>query len=363
MRGIGLLGTWSPNCTVPPGTLGAARVTYDAPDSGPATFSSTSTIPIDTRPEIISIFEIEEATILANNQIKLVGKYAKISRTDGQVTSPVDGALYRITIEKNNSLIRTIDVRLTDDTKISIEAGVVRATGKQTPTLNKCDASPDRPIVAQPAVKVARAPAPQRPAAQTNYLLSKLSPNMKLADYLKLMNGEFRWADADADGELSNADGELLDQMAAAGFRTMYFVDFWRADLDADGAVTMAELRQVQTYRFHSTRAQPAAGKTIQQTVEDQIREIMAADADHDGRVTFAEAMDYARALPYPPTGELQVRNLMSAVPDGRSVLSLADFDAAVEKMFRALDADGDGVVSAAELNAYCQAHAGDAAQ
>lgn len=79
MRGVGLIDTWSLNCAVPPGTLGASRVRYEAPAGGSAIYSATSTIPIDTKPEAISVFEIEEAAILANNQIKLVASTQKES--------------------------------------------------------------------------------------------------------------------------------------------------------------------------------------------------------------------------------------------------------------------------------------------
>jgi Ca2+-binding EF-hand superfamily protein len=351
---------------LPPGTLGASRTTYDTPDNGPATFSSIFTIPIETKPVATTIFEIEDATRVTSNQIKLIGKYTTMSRTDVQGTTPLDRSLQQITIEKNGSQIRTIDSRYADGTKVGIEAGVVLASGQQMPRSDKCEASQNLSVITQPSPDAPRAPAPpvaRRPALQPNYLLSRLSMNMKLADYLKVMNGEFRWADADTNGELSDADGVLLDQMAAASFRTMYVIEFWRADLDGDGAVTADELRRVQTYRFHSTLVQPSPGKTIEQTIENQILEIMAADADHDGRVTYGEALSYARSLPYPSAGKLQVRSLMSAVPDGRSTLTLADFDAAVEKMFRDVDANGDGVVSADELSAYRQAHGPSAAQ
>jgi Ca2+-binding EF-hand superfamily protein len=366
LKNFGLVGTWSPNCAVPSGTFGASRITYDAPDSGPATFSSVFTIPIETKPIVTMIFEIEDAIKVTNNQIKLIGKYTKMSRTDVQGAPPVDISLRQVTIEKNGSQIRTVDSRHADGTKVVIEAGVFVDSGEQTPPSDKCDASQNRPVVTQSAPDALRAPVPptaRRPAPQANYLLSKLSANIKLADYLKLMNGEFRWADADANGELSDADGVLLDQIAAASFRALYVIEFWRADLDGDGAVTVDELRRVQTYRFHSASVQPSPGKTIEQTIENQIAEIMAADADHDGRVTYGEALSYARSLPYPAYGKLQVRNLMSAVPDGRSTLTLADFDAAVEKMFRDVDANGDGVVSTDELNAYRQSHAPTVAQ
>jgi Ca2+-binding EF-hand superfamily protein len=171
-------------------------------------------------------------------------------------------------------------------------------------------------------------------------------------------------ADADANGEISEADGVLLAQIAAASFRTMYFVQLFQADLDGDGVVTEDELRRWLTYGHHSTGAQPAAGKTVEQTIEDQIRQIMVADYDHDGRITFAEALRYANSLPN--MGELRqvaVRQLLALAPPGKPTLSLADLEAAAEKLFQAVDANGDGVVSADELRAYRADHSRNGAR
>jgi len=370
MRSFGLIGVWSPNCVVPPGTLGAIRATYDAPKDGRATFTSTYTIPIANNPEASALFEIDDATLLSDKQIKLIGKFTKLSRTDSQAAMPPDVSPRQIIIEKVDAQIRIIDNRLLDGTSVAIDAGIMRATGKPALLMSKCEsvgvsAESSRPPAAQNNGNISPPPAqatgtlPGQPMSPSDYLLSRLNPKMTLADYLKRMRGEFRMADADANGEISEADGALLAQIQSANFRTMYLVQLLQADLDGDGVVTEDEIRRFLTYRHHSSGAQPiAAGKTIEQTIEDQIKQIMVADADHDGRITFAEALNYANALPdIGAFAGSAVHQLRALAPQGQSTLRLADLEAEAEKLFHEVDANGDGVVSADELQTYRAAH------
>ena len=83
----------------------------------------------------------------------------------------------------------------------------------------------------------------------------------------------------------------------------------------------------------------------------------MAADADHDGRITFDEARNYAASeqafQTLGATGAGNARQLLFFRPEGKSVLTLADLDAAAAKLFRDADTDGDGVISADELKPF----------
>jgi Ca2+-binding EF-hand superfamily protein len=184
------------------------------------------------------------------------------------------------------------------------------------------------------------------------YLLRRLNANMTLDAYRKRMDGEFRFANGDAKGEISAADGALLDQMAAANFRAMYLAQLLPADLDGDGVITEDEFRRWWTYRMYSSGAKPPEGKTLEETIEDKVRETMAIDTNHDGRITFAEALHQTASLPK-PLGGLVVYQLLTLAPDGKTVLTRADFETAVEKLFHDVDSNGDGVVSADELQNY----------
>jgi hypothetical protein len=146
IREFGLIGTWSSDCAVPTGTLGASRLTFEPSENGLATSTSTFSIPIPqpnsqgTRsyPEAISVFQIDTAAVLSDTKVKLTGKVAKLSRSDGQASPPPDAAPREMTVEKANGQIRVVDNRTADGTAIAVEDGVVRATGKPTPFLSRC---------------------------------------------------------------------------------------------------------------------------------------------------------------------------------------------------------------------------------
>jgi Ca2+-binding EF-hand superfamily protein len=179
-----------------------------------------------------------------------------------------------------------------------------------------------------------------------------------LPDYLEELHRDFRAADTDGDGEISEADDALAMQLARATFRAMYLSDLMRADLDGDGVVTEAELRTTLRHDFNVDALTGAAGSTAEQQIDDMVRQFMAADIDHDGRITFDEARAYAgseqglQALGA-TGGASDAKQLLFFRPEGKPVLTLADLDVAAEKLFRNADSDGDGVISADELKPF----------
>jgi hypothetical protein len=55
---------------------------------------------------------------------------------------------------------------------------------------------------------------------------------MKLADYLERLRREFRAADTDSDGQITEADAVLRAQLGVAAFRAMFLAQLLRFDLD-----------------------------------------------------------------------------------------------------------------------------------
>jgi hypothetical protein len=98
---------------------------------------------------------------------------------------------------------------------------------------------------------------------------------------------------------------------------------------------------------------------------------LAAADANHDGNITRAE-FDHARAARFaqmdanhdgslqaserPQWGERQPANASSGArrgdPNGDGVISRAEYDVQAGRMFDRMDADHNGSISAAELQA-----------
>ncbi len=191
------------------------------------------------------------------------------------------------------------------------------------------------------------------------YLFKRLNPNMTLDTYRAHMDNEFRYADTQGKGAITADNGVVLTQMAAANFRAMYIAQLLPADLDGDGVITKDEFRRWYSSRLYSSGAKPIEGKTAAETIEEKTKEAMALDTDHDGRITFAELMQKAVTLPY-PLGGLVVYQLLTLAPDGETTLTRADFEAAVERQFHDVDTNGDGVVSADELQHYRVSRAGN---
>ena len=73
----------------------------------------------------------------------------------------------------------------------------------------------------------------------------------------------------------------------------MMAMQILRADLDRDGVVTADELRRLLTYERRTQ-----SGPSVAQAIETEVRRLMAADKDGDGKITFAEAMGAADLQP-----------------------------------------------------------------
>jgi hypothetical protein len=215
-----------------------------------------------------------------------------------------------------------------------------------------------RPAFAQvlPSPKNAvAAPMPPEMSVQA-YLAQQVPvPGMELDRFLAAVHGKFRQADADSNGEISQADVTLHAEIARAGTRALFAMQIMRADLNNDGAVTEDELRRVLQYDRRMIN--PPQQDPMRGTVDAQIRKLMAADINHDGRVTYAEAEAFFE--PQPVDMRLldrmseTARQFLKFAPSGKDVATLADVDAGAIAVFREIDTDGDGVISDAELKAF----------
>lgn len=187
------------------------------------------------------------------------------------------------------------------------------------------------------------------------YFLAKLTGGSTLGRFVEVLQQEFRQLDANLDGELTAADADLHESIARAQMRAMSALPVLRADLDGDGMVTANELRRTLRYerRANSGQTMPAAMEAI----ETEIRRLMAADTDHDGRISLAEAIAIAgsRSTPQVPTNQqaVQVRQMLARFSQGGARLLPADFEAAGAALFHKVDADNNGTVSLDELTEF----------
>lgn len=175
------------------------------------------------------------------------------------------------------------------------------------------------------------------------------------------MARQFGTLDIDGDGFLTAGDHELKMAMQTARNRASEFGNMLAYDLDGDGIVTREEVTRVvrastaQSAMIDPRPRRPSAEEREAMVVA-QVEEIMKADRNGDGRISSDEARaaiqekgaDRRASIGSPdPT-----RQLLTLDGDGDGRLSSAEFDAAVNRVFTALDGDGDGTVSAEEKSA-----------
>jgi Ca2+-binding EF-hand superfamily protein len=190
-------------------------------------------------------------------------------------------------------------------------------------------------------------------------LAAWLQTNTTLERYLEILRNEFRHADADMNGIIDESDADTIRAFAVAQNRTMQVLMVMRYDLDGDGVVTEAEARR---YLRYERRLQPQVGGANalpDHGIEAAVRNVMAADADHDGRVTYAELMQSVNSRlqqqQFATRFDLMnaAKRVLKLAPQGKDTVTFADIEPDAEALFRTVDTDKDGKVSADEIRAY----------
>jgi Ca2+-binding EF-hand superfamily protein len=191
----------------------------------------------------------------------------------------------------------------------------------------------------------------------TKYLSQRLFQGQTLDTYLQQLHQQFRHADADMNGVVDAADIEIHAKIGAASMRNMIVMMIMRADLNGDGIVSEDELRRLLRYERRQNIPPSAAYPPVEDPIEAEVKTLMEADADHDGRITYAEAVGYSKSRPdylrAVPTLIATAQSLMVFAPEGKSAVTLADIEPAAEALFRLVDTDGDGKLSQDEIKTY----------
>jgi Ca2+-binding EF-hand superfamily protein len=201
------------------------------------------------------------------------------------------------------------------------------------------------------------------------YLLQHLVGGITLERYLQAVRLGLARLDADSNGILDAADIELHNGMSAATYRTSFATRIMMADLNGDNAVTEDELRR----KLHYDQRQMAmpttrpATPTMEERIEQEVRKFMAADVNHDGRITWDEAIELAKKQPDYPRPNVYglsagISQLLTLAPVGKTAITFAEIDEAATALFRKVDADNNGTISLDELqvsrNSLIQANA-----
>ena len=207
--------------------------------------------------------------------------------------------------------------------------------------------------------------APQHPIVPSGdqLLLSRLPSGSELGHYLEQLRADFFQLDADTDGKLTQRDIDLHTLMEAIQARTMALNSIMRLDLDGDGAVTEDEIRRTTRYDRRGQVALAASSPTgkppvdAEEQIENYVRSVMALDTDKDGKVSFSEAGKYGQPGMQRTAVQIglsaRVRQAMTLATQPPYELTVVDYQAAGEALFRKIDSDNDGKASQQELTDY----------
>jgi Ca2+-binding EF-hand superfamily protein len=218
-----------------------------------------------------------------------------------------------------------------------------------------------------PLVRAA-AQTPDSQASPNQFLVARIQSGATLTRYLQTLRAELVRLDANGDGAIDLADADIQNAIAGASYRANAALRFMNADLDGDGEVTETELRQKLEYdqrmfaASQSASPQPRTLPNPDERIAQEMRSLIAADADKDGRITWNEAIEFAKKQSNYPQGTnsafaASVRQLLPLAVQGKTSVSLPDIEAAATAVFVAVDTDGNGTISQDELmNARSQA-------
>ncbi len=223
------------------------------------------------------------------------------------------------------------------------------------------------------ALMAASPASPQQPGAVQavqQLLLQRIQPGAPLAQYLEFLRNDFVILDADSDGEISQRDIDLHTVMEGVQARTQAIQASMRYDLDGDGFVTEDEIRRCMTYDLRGQIGLAATNKlnkppnsavaattdAVGKQIDLMVRNIMALDADKDGKVSLAEGAKFGASGNQGRGANGQAaraRQLLTIDGASKGTLALAEYQAEGEALFRQIDTDKDSVVSQQELMDY----------
>jgi Ca2+-binding EF-hand superfamily protein len=221
-------------------------------------------------------------------------------------------------------------------------------------------------VVAVLAESPARAQQPVLSPATQALLLPRVQQGMTLERYLDNLRNDFFQLDADVDGHITQRDVDLHALMESVQARSMAVNNVMRYDLDGDGFVTEDEIRRHVSYDLRSQMGLAAYNKVakpqlpspdfVAKQIEIMVRTIMALDSNNDGKVSVAEAAKFG-ASGNQNRGQngqsARARQLLAIESAAKGSLSLADYEATGEALFRKIDADSDGTISQQELTDF----------
>ena len=191
-----------------------------------------------------------------------------------------------------------------------------------------------------------------------------LRPSLTWPLFQQAMRRKFRDIDRDGDG-ITPKDYTRNRQAAEAQIRAQILQQYLAKDLDNDGAVTRSELEAF--FRPQANQPLHSSGGPIDPTAEQRrtvleklVGDALQADLNRDGTISSDEmrraAASQVEGRRSSDDGEPRVPASLDA--DGDGVISAAEWDAALLAAFQDADGDGDGQLSKDEVERAAQSFA-----
>jgi len=192
--------------------------------------------------------------------------------------------------------------------------------------------------------------------------MPRLMMGASMDRFVESLRADFFNADADADGQITQRDVDLHELMDGIQARTQSLNTVMRYDLDGDGFVTEQETRRGMTYDLRVQIGLAAYGKLNGQIprqdfaksqIDTMVQRILALDTDKDGKVSVAEASKYNATGRGQNGAASRAQQFLALDAASKGSLSLAEYQAAGEALFREVDSNNDGTISQQELTDY----------
>ncbi|MGD9869244.1 MAG: hypothetical protein AB7U38_14735, partial [Hyphomicrobiales bacterium] len=194
------------------------------------------------------------------------------------------------------------------------------------------------------AAQSAQNPVQAAPADPPEFILQHLRGSQEefIANVMKPLRGYGERRDS-----IDAKDVEYLSAAEDAQMRAQFMVRLLSRDMDADGRLSIDELRNPPTAAL---RVPGARDRTRDKKA---IRKDMTADADGDGFLSFPEILEASKKYRHQTlrTASNQLHQMLALDPDGDGVLTAVELENIARAAFKQFDVNGNGWIDTPEAS------------